>query len=130
MAPLVEGFLLFASAGTVALPRGWFFLAVSVIATSGIFAAQGTALNADYVSNTLEETDATAEIENQAEDVIAGGLHEFVDNFQKRLNQVGDAIFDSFFAMRPLSASQGSHAQTLPANHWNHELQSVGTGQS
>ncbi len=66
----------------------------------------------------------------QAEDVIAGGLHEFVDNFQKRLNQVGDAIFDSFFAMRPLSASQGSHAQTLPANHWNHELQSVGTGQS
>jgi hypothetical protein len=54
-----------------------FFLAVSVIATSGIFAAQGTALNADYVSNTLEETDATAEIENQAEDVIveeAGSL--------------------------------------------------------
>jgi hypothetical protein len=54
-----------------------FLLAVSVIATSGIFAAQGTALNADYVSNTLEGTDATAEIEVQAEDVIieeAGSL--------------------------------------------------------
>jgi uncharacterized alpha-E superfamily protein len=40
----------------------------------------------------------------QAEDVVANGLHEFVDDFQRRLNQVGDAIYDSFFAMRPLEA--------------------------
>ena len=38
----------------------------------------------------------------QAEDVVASGLHEFVDNFQTRLNLVGDAIHGSFFAMRPL----------------------------
>jgi uncharacterized alpha-E superfamily protein len=38
----------------------------------------------------------------QAEDVISSGLHEFVDNLQQRLNFVGDAICDSFFAMRPL----------------------------
>jgi uncharacterized alpha-E superfamily protein len=40
-----------------------------------------------------------------AEDVIAGGLHEFVDNLQKRLNLIGDSIFDSFFAMRPLETA-------------------------
>ncbi len=38
----------------------------------------------------------------QAEDVIATGMHEFVDDLQTRLNQVGEAIHDSFFAMRPL----------------------------
>jgi uncharacterized alpha-E superfamily protein len=40
----------------------------------------------------------------QAEEVIASGLHEFVDDFQRRLNLVGDAIYESFFAMRPLDA--------------------------
>jgi uncharacterized alpha-E superfamily protein len=40
----------------------------------------------------------------RAEDVIASGLHEFVDNFQTRLNLVGEAIHESFFAMRPLEA--------------------------
>jgi uncharacterized alpha-E superfamily protein len=38
----------------------------------------------------------------QAEAVVASGLHEFVDDFQRRLNLVGDAIYDAFFAMRPL----------------------------
>jgi uncharacterized alpha-E superfamily protein len=37
-----------------------------------------------------------------AEDVIASGMHEFVDSLQTRLNQVGDSIHDCFFAMRPL----------------------------
>ena len=40
----------------------------------------------------------------QAEEVIAGGLHEFIDDFQRRLNFVGDAVFESFFAKRPLEA--------------------------
>ncbi len=40
----------------------------------------------------------------RADEVIASGLHEFVDDFQRRLNLVGDAICDSFFAMRPLEA--------------------------
>jgi uncharacterized alpha-E superfamily protein len=38
----------------------------------------------------------------RAQDVIASGLHEFVDSFQTRLNMVGEAIHESFFAMRPL----------------------------
>jgi uncharacterized alpha-E superfamily protein len=50
----------------------------------------------------------------QAEDVVAGGLHEFVDSLQTRLNQVGDAIHDSFFAMRPLEPGfRGTLAQTM-----------------
>jgi uncharacterized alpha-E superfamily protein len=39
-----------------------------------------------------------------AEDVISGGLHEFVDSLQTRLNTVGESIHDSFFAMRPVEA--------------------------
>lgn len=37
-----------------------------------------------------------------AEDIIERGLHEFVDNLQQRLNQIGAAVHDSFFAMRPM----------------------------
>jgi len=36
----------------------------------------------------------------RAEEIIAHGLHEFVDGLQRRLNLVGDAIYESFFAMR------------------------------
>lgn len=39
-----------------------------------------------------------------AEDVIAGGLHEFVDHLQTRLNAIGGSIHESFFAMRPLES--------------------------
>ncbi len=35
-------------------------------------------------------------------DVLKGGLHEFLDNFQARLNHVGDTIFDTFFALHPV----------------------------
>src|SRR3954447_26075631 len=34
----------------------------------------------------------------QADDVVASGLHEFVDDFQTRLNLVGQAIHESYFA--------------------------------
>jgi len=34
-------------------------------------------------------------------EIIAGGLHQFLDNFQRDLNEVGDAIFATFFARRP-----------------------------
>ncbi|GIX47504.1 MAG: hypothetical protein KatS3mg131_1715 [Candidatus Tectimicrobiota bacterium] len=41
----------------------------------------------------------------QIQDIIAGGLHEFLDALQARLNGVGDAIFETFFALRPLEPS-------------------------
>jgi uncharacterized alpha-E superfamily protein len=36
------------------------------------------------------------------EEILAGGLHEFLDALQKRLNQVGTAIFEIFFALHPV----------------------------
>ncbi|MBZ0251765.1 MAG: alpha-E domain-containing protein [Candidatus Methylomirabilis sp.] len=38
------------------------------------------------------------------DDVISSGLHEYLDNLQGRLNAVGDAIFNTFFALRPAPA--------------------------
>jgi uncharacterized alpha-E superfamily protein len=41
----------------------------------------------------------------RAEEIISHGLHEFVDGLQTRLNLVGEAIYESFFAMRSLEPS-------------------------
>lgn len=40
----------------------------------------------------------------QIEEIIAAGLHEFLDTFQEKLNDVGVAIFETFFALRSLVA--------------------------
>jgi uncharacterized alpha-E superfamily protein len=39
-----------------------------------------------------------------SQEIIATGMHEFVDRFQQRLNTVGDSIHETFFAMRTLDA--------------------------
>ena len=38
------------------------------------------------------------------QDIIAGGLHEFIDAFQTKLNSVGEAIYETFFALQPIAA--------------------------
>lgn len=35
-------------------------------------------------------------------EVVAAGLHEFLDATQRKLNTLDDAIFDTFFALRPV----------------------------
>lgn len=40
------------------------------------------------------------------EEVIRGGLHEFIDDLQTRLNLVGAGIFDTFFAKRVPTAQR------------------------
>lgn len=50
----------------------------------------------------------------QVEEILSGGLHEFLDDLQVRLNDVGQAVFDTFFALRPTvaaSAAGGRPAQ-------------------
>ena len=42
------------------------------------------------------------------QDILREGLHEFLDSFQLRLNQVGDAIHDTFFALRPIESWERS----------------------
>lgn len=39
------------------------------------------------------------------DEVIAGGLHEFLDGLEARINRVDDAIFATFFAMRPVAVA-------------------------
>jgi uncharacterized alpha-E superfamily protein len=40
------------------------------------------------------------------EDIIHSGLHEFLDDLQKRMNTVGDKIYETFFALEPVTQSQ------------------------
>ena len=42
----------------------------------------------------------------KAEEVIQIGLHEFIDNLQRRVNGVSDAIYKDFFALQPLGNQQ------------------------
>lgn len=44
-------------------------------------------------------------------EIIAGGIHEFIDHFQSKLNEVGDAIFETFFARQPVGEAGGSQSQ-------------------
>jgi hypothetical protein len=36
---------------------------------------------------------------------VTGGLHEFVDDLQRRLNLIGESICDTFFAIRPVEVA-------------------------
>ena len=50
----------------------------------------------------------------RAEEIISGGLHQFVDDLQIRLNLIGKAIFDTFFAIRPMEMVQSqSQSQSM-----------------
>ena len=40
---------------------------------------------------------------NEIDTIIDSGMHEFIDDLQLRLNQVGKAVFDRFFATAPTS---------------------------
>jgi uncharacterized alpha-E superfamily protein len=43
--------------------------------------------------------------------IIGGGLHEFVDDLQVKLNHVDDAIYESFFALRSMAPTTPLAAQ-------------------
>ena len=42
--------------------------------------------------------------------IIARGLHEFLDAFQTNLNLVDQCIFDAFFALRPVGTAPAHRA--------------------
>jgi uncharacterized alpha-E superfamily protein len=42
---------------------------------------------------------------SQVHDIIGGGLHEFLDNFQSLLNGIGDAISETFFGWQPAASA-------------------------
>lgn len=41
------------------------------------------------------------------DEIISQGLHEFLDDFQIKLNNVGDAVYDTFFSLRPTNKMLG-----------------------
>ncbi len=43
--------------------------------------------------------------------IIEHGLHQFVDDLQQRLNDIGEAISETFFAMRPVETMFQSQSQ-------------------
>ena len=46
------------------------------------------------------------------EEIIDGGLHEYLDRLQTQLNQVGESIFTTFFAVKtPVQGNQGQRPQ-------------------
>jgi uncharacterized alpha-E superfamily protein len=46
-------------------------------------------------------------------EIIAAGIHEFIDRFQTKLNDVGDAIHETFFASPPVGEPGQSQTQSL-----------------
>ena len=53
----------------------------------------------------------------QMQDILDAGLHEYLDQLQHRLNEIGDAVFDTFFEVRrePATASQTAAPAAKPA---------------
>ena len=60
--------------------------------------------NLDPVEDQLAELHAHLRSAN-IDDIIRQGLHEFVDGFQRSLNEIGAAIHHGFFEIVPLSAT-------------------------
>ncbi len=48
-----------------------------------------------------------------ADEMIGGGLHRFLDDLELKINGVGDAICDTFFALRPVLAPAGPNGRYL-----------------
>lgn len=49
------------------------------------------------------------------DEIMQTGLHEFIDQFQVRLNAVGEAIFETFFALKSLDRLAASKAIQIQA---------------
>jgi len=62
------------------------------------------------------------------EEIIAMGLHEFIDQFQEKLNQVGIAISDTFFASEPEAKQPKSQRQTQGISEQKQESTSQSQG--
>jgi len=48
----------------------------------------------------------------ELEEIMDTGVHQFLDEIQGHINEVGDAIFDTFFALRPLPQEEQDKENT------------------
>ncbi len=56
------------------------------------------------------------------EEIIAVGMHQFLDDLQVQLNQIGEAIFETFFARQPLADLSRVGASVVAMNGMGEEL--------
>ena len=49
----------------------------------------------------------------QVDQILKSGLHEFLDAFQTKLNDVGDDIYKTFFALRPVNGESSQSQSQL-----------------
>lgn len=47
-------------------------------------------------------------------EMLANGLHEYIDGLQQRLNYVGQSVNETFFAMKPLEPEEDGQRRSLP----------------
>ena len=50
----------------------------------------------------------------QVQDILAAGLHDFLDLLQHRLNRIGDSICETLFGLRPAAHATQAQSQNLP----------------
>jgi uncharacterized alpha-E superfamily protein len=48
------------------------------------------------------------------QEIMSSGLHQFLDTFQLKLNEVDDAIYETFFALHPLGDKANVECGSLP----------------
>jgi uncharacterized alpha-E superfamily protein len=48
------------------------------------------------------------------QEIMSSGLHQFLDTFQLKLNEVDDAIYETFFALHPLGDKANVECGYLP----------------
>ena len=64
------------------------------------------------------------------DEIFATGLHEFIDQFQAKLNGVGQAISETFFAVQPVAEpnkepiTSSGHNRPQPTGGWQTQSQS------
>lgn len=49
---------------------------------------------------------------SEIEDLINQGLHEFIDSFQTKINEIGEAIYHAYFKLSPIPDSALAQSQT------------------
>ena len=92
-------------------------------ANESLHAVTGTALGG--FTNQAEKLLGQIQAElvyKRAEDIIENGLHEFVDDLQTRMNEVGGSIYETFFSIQPIDALQFQSMRRL------NRFQSTGVG--
>ncbi|MFO0736695.1 MAG: alpha-E domain-containing protein [Labilithrix sp.] len=47
-------------------------------------------------------------------EILARGLHEYIDDLQQRLNYVGNSVHDTFFAMKPVDGEETDAGKSRP----------------